>query len=79
MVPGFVDAHTHVAYGGDRLDEFVARSAGASYEAILAAGGGIYATVAATRAQSLVDQMLTAPVSALTAANWLSSGDQAPN
>jgi imidazolonepropionase len=49
-VPGFVDAHTHVVFAGDRADEFAMRMEGAGYEEILAAGGGIHRTVAATRA-----------------------------
>jgi imidazolonepropionase len=52
VVPGIVDAHTHLVYGGDRLDEYLRRARGESYEAILAAGGGIYATVRATDAAS---------------------------
>lgn len=48
--PGLVDAHTHLVFAGDRSDEFARRLAGEDYEAILAAGGGIHATVAATRA-----------------------------
>ena len=51
-LPGFVDAHTHLVFGGNRADEFAARLEGASYEEILAAGGGIHSTVAATRAAS---------------------------
>ena len=49
-VPGLVDCHTHPAFGGDRVAEFALRAAGASYEELHAAGGGILATVAATRA-----------------------------
>ena len=49
-VPGLVDCHTHPAFGGDRVDEFALRAAGASYEELHAAGGGILATVRATRA-----------------------------
>ena len=49
-VPGLVDCHTHPAFGGDRVDEFSLRAAGASYEELHAAGGGILATVRATRA-----------------------------
>ena len=49
VIPGFVDAHTHLAFGGDRGDEFVQRLGGADYEEILAAGGGIQSTVRATR------------------------------
>ncbi len=49
-LPGFVDAHTHVIFAGDRAAEFEARLAGARYEELLAAGGGILATVRATRA-----------------------------
>ncbi|MEM6457478.1 MAG: imidazolonepropionase [Acidobacteriota bacterium] len=52
VVPGFVDAHTHLPWAGDRADEFLARMAGADYRDIAAAGGGILATVRATRAAS---------------------------
>lgn len=55
VVPGIVDAHTHLVYGGDRLDEYLQRARGESYEAILAAGGGIYSTVKATHAASEVE------------------------
>ena len=50
VMPGFVDAHTHAVWLGHRGDEFARRSAGESYEAIAAAGGGIRATVRATGA-----------------------------
>jgi imidazolonepropionase len=49
VIPGFVDAHTHLVFAGDRSDEFARRLAGESYTEIAAAGGGILATVAATR------------------------------
>ena len=49
-IPGLVDCHTHPAFGGDRVDEFSLRAAGASYEELHAAGGGILATVRASRA-----------------------------
>jgi imidazolonepropionase len=52
VTPGLVDAHTHLVYGGDRAAEFELRLQGASYEDIARAGGGIAATVAATRAAS---------------------------
>ena len=55
VIPGFVDAHTHLAYAGDRDDEIRARLAGATYEEIAAQGGGIVKTVTATRAASLPD------------------------
>jgi imidazolonepropionase len=48
-IPGLVDCHTHPAFGGDRVDEFSLRAAGASYEELHAAGGGILSTVRATR------------------------------
>jgi len=50
VVPGFVDAHTHVVFAGDRRNELRRRLAGASYAQIAAEGGGILSTVAATRA-----------------------------
>jgi imidazolonepropionase len=50
VTPGLVDCHTHLVYGGDRAREFELRLQGASYEEIARAGGGIRATVAATRA-----------------------------
>ncbi len=50
VTPGLVDAHTHPVYAGDRLAEIAARSEGASYADLAAAGGGIAATVRATRA-----------------------------
>jgi imidazolonepropionase len=49
-LPGLVDCHTHACFAGDRVDEFALRAAGASYEELHAAGGGILATVRATRA-----------------------------
>jgi imidazolonepropionase len=51
-IPGLVDCHTHVCFAGDRVEEFALRAAGASYEELHAAGGGILATVRATRAAS---------------------------
>lgn len=52
VTPGLVDCHTHLVYGGQRAREFEMRLQGASYEDIARAGGGIRATVAATRAAS---------------------------
>jgi imidazolonepropionase len=49
VVPGFVDPHTHVVFGGDRGDELRRRLAGATYAEIAAEGGGILSTVRATR------------------------------
>ena len=49
-IPGLVDCHTHPAFGGDRVEEFSRRAAGAGYEELHAAGGGILSTVGATRA-----------------------------
>ncbi len=50
LTPGLIDCHTHLVYGGQRSNEFEARLAGASYADIARAGGGIKATVRATRA-----------------------------
>jgi len=52
VIPGLVDCHTHLCFGGWRGDEFEQRISGASYQEIAAAGGGIAGTVAATRAAS---------------------------
>lgn len=52
VTPGLVDCHTHLVYAGNRAREFELRLAGASYEEIAQAGGGIVATVKATRAAS---------------------------
>ena len=49
-IPGLVDCHTHAAFGGDRVDEFALRAAGATYEELHARGAGILSTVRATRA-----------------------------
>jgi imidazolonepropionase len=53
VMPGFVDPHTHVIWGGDRAKEFEMRLEGAKYLDILAAGGGILSTVRATRSASI--------------------------
>ncbi len=61
ITPALIDCHTHLVYGGDRAREFEMRLAGASYEEIAQAGGGIVSTVMATRAASedvLVEQAL---------------------
>jgi imidazolonepropionase len=53
VLPGFVDAHTHCVFAGDRGEEFARRMRGARYEDILAAGGGIRSTVEATRSATV--------------------------
>jgi len=50
LTPGLIDCHTHIVHGGNRSDEWEARLNGASYEDIARQGGGIMATVRATRA-----------------------------
>lgn len=63
VVPGLVDAHTHLAFGGDRAGEFTARLLGAEYLALARQGGGIASTVRATREASeeeLYDRARTA-------------------
>ena len=53
VMPGFVDAHTHVVYAGDRAAEFEMRIQGATYMEIMAAGGGIVSTMQAVREASI--------------------------
>lgn len=52
LIPGLIDCHTHLCFGGWRGDEFEKRLQGYSYQQIAAAGGGIRSTVAATRSDS---------------------------
>ena len=52
ITPGLIDCHTHLVFAGDRAHEFELRLAGASYEEVARAGGGIVSTVKATRAAS---------------------------
>ena len=59
VLPGFVDAHTHLVFAGNRLEDFERRARGETYEQIAAAGGGIWSTVEKTRAATdleLLDQ-----------------------
>jgi len=60
VTPGLVDCHTHLVFGGNRADEHALRRAGASYEDIARAGGGIASTVAATRAASATELISSA-------------------
>jgi imidazolonepropionase len=59
VMPGFVDAHTHPVFAGNRADEFEMRAAGKSYQEIAASGGGIRSTVIKTRAAD-EDQLFAA-------------------
>ncbi|MFZ1218467.1 MAG: imidazolonepropionase [Chthoniobacterales bacterium] len=58
VLPGFVDAHAHPVFGGNRVDEFEMRARGATYEEIASGGGGIRSTVRKTRAAS-EDELLS--------------------
>jgi imidazolonepropionase len=60
VMPGFVDAHTHLVFAGNRLDDFEQRSRGETYEQIAKAGGGIWSTVEKTRAASEADLLAQA-------------------
>jgi imidazolonepropionase len=66
ITPGLVDCHTHLVYGGNRAREFELRLAGASYEEIARAGGGIVSTVKATRAAT-EDELVAASLPRLDA------------
>jgi imidazolonepropionase len=60
VLPGFVDAHAHPVFAGNRLDDFERRARGETYEQIAAAGGGIWSTVEKTRAASESDLLAQA-------------------
>ncbi len=60
VLPGFVDAHTHLVFAGNRLDDFERRLRGDAYEQIANAGGGIWSTVEKTRAASEADLLMQA-------------------
>ena len=62
ITPGLIDCHTHLVHAGNRAHEFELRLAGASYEEIARAGGGIVSTMAATRAASEDDLVSSALV-----------------
>ena len=66
ITPGLIDCHTHLVHGGDRAAEFEMRLAGASYEEIARAGGGIVTTVQATRAAN-ADALVAAALPRLDA------------
>jgi imidazolonepropionase len=66
ITPGLIDCHTHLVYGGNRAQEFEQRLAGASYEEIARAGGGIVSTVKATR-QASTDELVAASLPRLDA------------
>jgi len=66
VMPGFVDAHTHLVFAGNRLEDFERRSRGETYEQIAKAGGGIWSTVEKTRAASERDLLAQAKKHA----NW---------
>ena len=66
VMPGFVDAHTHLVFAGNRLDDFERRARGETYEQIAKAGGGIWSTVEKTRAASELDLLTQAKKHA----NW---------
>jgi imidazolonepropionase len=70
VLPGFVDAHAHPVFGGNRVDEFEMRARGATYEEIAAGGGGIRSTVRKTRAAS-EDELLA---QAKKHTNWFLQG-----
>ncbi|MEO5753381.1 MAG: imidazolonepropionase [Chthoniobacterales bacterium] len=70
VLPGFVDAHAHPVFGGNRVDEYEMRARGATYEEIAASGGGIRSTVRQTRAAS-EDELL---IQAQKHATWFLRG-----
>ena len=70
VTPGFVDAHTHLVFAGNRADEFELRCSGTTYQEIARQGGGILSTVRRTRAAKEADLLATA----LKHASWFLRG-----
>jgi imidazolonepropionase len=70
VLPGFVDAHTHLVFAAKRLDDFERRARGETYEQIASAGGGIWSTVEKTRAATEDDLFAQAE----THAGWFLQG-----
>ncbi len=70
VVPGFVDPHTHLLFAGDRHDEVAAKLSGASYAEIASGGGGLYATVRATRRASEAELLGSAADRLSRMARW---------
>lgn len=70
VLPGFVDAHTHLVFGGNRVAEFEQRVGGKSYQEIAAAGGGIVSTLRQTREATEAELA----VAALQRAEWMLRG-----
>ncbi len=69
VTPGLIDAHTHLVFGGDRLEDFGRRLGGAAYEEIATSGGGIKSTIAATQSAATDDLIH----SAVARMRWLAS------
>ncbi|HWA93018.1 MAG TPA: imidazolonepropionase [Terracidiphilus sp.] len=67
VTPGFVDAHTHMVFAGNRAEEFELRIAGATYQQIAASGGGIWSTVRKTR-EAILEELVDA---ARRHRNWM--------
>jgi imidazolonepropionase len=65
LTPGLIDCHTHLVYGGNRVEEFEKRLCGVPYEEIARAGGGIQSTVNATRAANAEELTAAAKIRAL--------------
>lgn len=71
VLPGFIDAHTHICFAGDRANDYALRSSGKSYLEIAQSGGGIWSTVQKTREASLEE---LAKLTATRAARHLADG-----
>lgn len=70
-MPGFIDAHTHICFAGDRSQDYALRSSGKTYLEIAQSGGGIWSTVKKTR-EATIEQL--AKLTAMRAARHLADG-----